>query len=231
MSDSRSPKEDHRRSHPGASQVSEEIQQKAREARETAQDTVAQTHTVLSRTRQLLKQTEEIGQYRQARREYEAEHATFHAMPAPRVGIDILLIEDNPADVALFRYVLHECALPCRLTVLSRRSDVKAFFAQATTAAYLSLPRLIIADCMIPGMEAEDIVAAVRTVPAYHHVPVILFSTLPEAEGQRRYVQCGATAFVQKPGELQAFVETVATMVRRWSGTGGGSDVPLANSQ
>jgi len=76
---------------------------------------------------------------------------------------------------------------------------VKAFFAQATTAAYLSLPRLIIADCMIPGMEAEDIVAAVRTVPAYHRVPVILFSTLPEAEGQRRYVQCGATAFVQKP--------------------------------
>jgi len=108
---------------------------------------------------------------------------------------------------------------------------VKAFFAQATTAAYLSLPRLIIADCMIPGMEAEDIVAAVRTVSAYHRVPVILFSTLPEAEGQRRYVQCGATAFVQKPGELQAFVETVATMVRRWSGTGGGSDVPLANSQ
>jgi len=27
--------------------------------------------------------------------------------------------------------------------------------------------------------------------------------------------------FVHKPGELQAFVEAVATMVRRWSGPGG----------
>jgi CheY-like chemotaxis protein len=80
-------------------------------------------------------------------------------------------------------------------------------------------------------MEVEDVLAVVRTMPAYQRVAVILFSTLPEAEGQRRCVQCGATMFVHKPGELQAFVETVATMVRRWSGTGGGSDVPLANSQ
>jgi CheY-like chemotaxis protein len=97
--------------------------------------------------------------------------------------VDILLIEENPADVALFRYVLHECALPCRFTVLSRRRDVEAFFAQAATAASLSLPRLIIADCLIPSMEAEEIMTTVRAVPAYQRVPVILFSTLPEAEG------------------------------------------------
>ena len=142
-----------------------------------------QTHTILSRTRQLLKQTEEIGQHRQARREYEAEHAAPLSMSASRAGVDILLIEDNPADVALFRYVLKECAFPCQLTVLSRRSEVEAFFTQATTAAYLSPPRLIIADCLIPGMEVEDILAAVRTVPAYHRVPVILLSTLPKGNG------------------------------------------------
>jgi DNA-binding response OmpR family regulator len=80
-------------------------------------------------------------------------------------------------------------------------------------------------------MEVEDILTAVRTAPAYHRVPVILFSTLPEAEGQLRCVQCGVTMFVHKPSELQAFVETVATMVRRWSGTGSDSDVMLAKPQ
>jgi hypothetical protein len=71
---------------------------------------------------------------------------------------------------------------------------------------------------------------AVRAVPAYHRAPVILFSTLPEEEGQRCCVQYGATMFVHKPGELQAFVEAVATMVRRWSETGG-SGVTLTNPQ
>ena len=80
-------------------------------------------------------------------------------------------------------------------------------------------------------MEAEDIVAAVRTVPAYQHVPVLLFSSLPEAEGQRRCVQCGATAFVHKPGELQAFVEAVSTMVRQWGGVGEGLDSPSTQEE
>jgi CheY-like chemotaxis protein len=99
---------------------------------------------------------------------------------------DILLIEDSSADVALFRHALKECALPCQLTVLTHRSEVVAFVRQAATAPPLFSPRLIIADCWIPGMAAEDIIGAVRTVPAYRRVPVILFSSLDEVEGEQR---------------------------------------------
>jgi DNA-binding response OmpR family regulator len=108
---------------------------------------------------------------------------------------------------------------------------VEAFFAQAATAASLSLPRLIIADCLISGMEAEAIMTAVRTVPAYRRVPIIFFSTLPEAEGQRLSAACGATMFVNKPGELRAFVEAVSTMVRRWGGGGEGLDLLPAREE
>jgi hypothetical protein len=72
-------------------------------------------------------------------------------------------------------------------------------------------------------MEAEEILAALRAVPAYGAVPVVLFSSLEEAEGRRRGVQCGATAFGHKPGQLRASVEAVATRVRRWSGVSDGS--------
>jgi len=72
-------------------------------------------------------------------------------------------------------------------------------------------------------MEAEEILAAMRAVPAYAAVPVVLFSSLAEAEGQRRSRQCGATAFVHKPGQLRAFVEAVATLVCRWGGVRAGA--------
>lgn len=139
-------------------------------------------------------------------------------------SLTLLLIEDNPADATLFRHVLKECGLHCQLTVLSQWSEVEAFFAQATTDALLSLPRLIVSDCMIPGMEVQDIMAAVRTIPAYQHVPVILFSTLAEEEGQRLCVQYGATVFFRKPGELGAFEEAVSTMVHCWGADGDGAD-------
>jgi len=134
-----------------------------------------------------------------------------------------LLINDSPTDVALFRYALKAYALPYQVTVLEHRSEVEAFVRQAATTTHLSPPRLIIVDAMIPGMEVEDVIAAVRTVPAYQRIPVILFSFLAEAEGERRRVQCGATAFVDKPfvyksGDLEAFVTAVITIMLRWSG-------------
>ena len=102
-----------------------------------------------------------------------------------------------------------------------------AFVRQATTVPPLCACQLIIAEAWIPGMAVEEIFAAVRTVPAYAAVPAVLFSALPEEEGQRRSAQSGATGFVHKPSEWQAFVAAVATIVRRW---GGGSTEALAQS-
>ena len=146
-------------------------------------------------------------------------------------SMDILLIEDSLADATFFRHVLKECGVRCQLTVLRQRSGVEVFFTRAASSEYPSLPRLIIADCMIPGMETEDLMAAVRTVPAYQHVPVILFSTLAEEVGERRRVRCGATAFIYKPGELTAFVEAVSTMMRQWGGLDGSTNVTPASPQ
>src|SRR5262249_31111023 len=152
-----------------------------------------------------------ILQHNQARRERQAEQTASHATTVPQLVVNILLIEENSADIALFHYALHELALPCRMIALTQRSEVEDFVRQAATSASLPTPRLIITDYLIPGMEAEEILAALRRVPGYHHIPILLFSSLEEAEGQRRSVQCGATAFVHKPSDLEAFVTVVAT--------------------
>jgi response regulator RpfG family c-di-GMP phosphodiesterase len=166
--------------------------------------------------RQLSKANAAIVGHMQAVRERQAELRSLPLAPAPQAGITILLIEDDPSDVALFRSVLDTYALPCRLTVLSQRSDVEAFCTQAPTATYLSLPRLIIAEYRIPGMEFAEIMAAVRAVPAYRRVPVILYSTIPEDEGQRLSGAWGTTLFVHKPGEWEALVRRCL----RWCATG-----------
>ena len=229
MRDFRSLKDKYPLPYPEASQASKEIRQQAQEAGETARDKRAQTYTILSHTRQLIQKTEETVHHTKARREYEAEQGILRPVTASQAGIDILFIEDDSADVALFRYVFDKYALSCQLTVLSQRSDVEAFFTQAATAALLSFPRLIITDAMIPGMEAEEIVAAVRAVPAYQRVPIILCSTLPEDEGHRLRAACGATMFVQKPNEVDALVRRCL----RWCAVGGdgSADVTPANLQ
>ena len=200
------------------------LRQKARELGETARVRRARAHQAFDKTRQVIKDTEEIFQHNQAQRERQAEQGVLRTPTTPRAVREIVLIEDSSADVHLFRLALKMCAFSCQVTVLSERSEVETFVRQAATSAPLSLPQLIIADSSIPGMEIEEILVALRTVPAYESIPVILFSSLEEAEGQRRSAQCGATGYVRKPGELEAFVRAVATMVHRWGGGNASQD-------
>jgi DNA-binding response OmpR family regulator len=131
-----------------------------------------------------------------------------------------LLIDASPTDVDLFCRALNGCGLSSLLTVLQQASDVAAFVRQAATSPPRCPPRLIIAEAWIPGMAVEELLAAVRAVPAYAAVPAVLFSALPEDEGRRRGARCGAAGFVHKPSEWQGFVVAVATIVRRWGGGG-----------
>jgi CheY-like chemotaxis protein len=202
-----------------------------RDAVEYARETIAHAHQALDNTRRLLKAKAEILQYNRARRERKAEQAATSAATAAQGAIPILLIEDDPTDVTFFCYAVKASALPYQVTVLKHRSAVEAFVRKAANREPRFDPQMIIIECQMAGMEADDIVAAIRMVPAYHQTPIILFSSLAEAEGQRRCLQCGATAFVYKPGELEAFLTAVATMVRHWGGEGDDGDPSLKRKE
>jgi two-component system, response regulator len=219
MSDTRPLKDDHVQPSDALAPPSEEIQ-KARDMIEIARDLIARTHQALDTIRQLVKSKGEILQYNQARRERQAEQRASAPTVPDEAGINILLITENPVDIARFRYALRAYALPCPMKVLTERSDVEAFVRRAATAAPLFLPRLIITDGQMADMETVEIVAAMRTVPAYRRIPILLFSALEEAEGQRRCRQCSATAFVHRPIDFEAVLSAVATMVYRWDGGG-----------
>ena len=130
--------------------------------------------------------------------------------------MDILLIEDNPADIKLFQEALKEQRLPCQVSLLTQLSEVEDFVAQAGSAALSSPPQLIVSDSLMHGMEAADMLTMLRRLPGYNSLPVILFSALPEREGQRQCTSLHTTAFVYKPGELQAYYEAIAAIVHQW---------------
>jgi CheY-like chemotaxis protein len=223
MSDTRPLKNNHVQPGDAPALPSEEIQ-KAQDMVEIARDLIARTHQALDTLRQLIKSKKEILQYNQARREHKAEQMAFAMTVPDEAGTDILLITESPVDIARFRYALRASALPCQMKVLTERSDVEAFVQRAATAAPLFLPRLIITECQLPDMETEEIVAAVRTVPVYRRIPILLFSALEEAEGQWRCWQSGATAFVHKPSDFEAVLSAVVIMVHRWGGGGNNQD-------
>ena len=135
--------------------------------------------------------------------------------PLPHPGVHILLLEDDPADVFLFREALKELPIPCHLSVLMDIREVVAFVAQVGSAA-ATPPQLLLLDYFMHGTEAVDTLARVRRLPGYGQIPAILFSTPPEREGQRQSTILGTTAFVQKPSALEAYFAAVTAIIYRW---------------
>src|SRR5262245_31252147 len=186
----------------------EEVKERVKEKLAAAHQKLARAEPAFERTRQGLQRSEETLQYNQARRERAAEQRALRA--ASGIGLaetaaqqpeplEILLIEDNPGESSLFQESLTEGEIPCRVSLLTDGSQVLAFLHRGGPCAQIPQPQLIVLDLTIPGMSAEEVLAALRTVPAYQTVPVIVFSSGNEADGQQHSLQLGAQAFVQKP--------------------------------
>lgn len=122
-------------------------------------------------------------------------------------GLEIFLIEDNPADVLLTRQALAGYPTPFTISVAQdgeealRRLAVPGF-----------KPNLIILDLNMPKVDGHTVLAR------YPHkdVPVVVFSSAwNEAEVLRAF-SLGAREYVMKPIALQPFVEAVCGIVDRW---------------
>lgn len=79
--------------------------------------------------------------------------------------------------------------------------------AQALERLDEAAPDLLVTDFMMPGMNGAQLVRAIRELPRYESLPVLLISGAPET-ALRRY-EVKYQAFLRKPFGLDAFLETV----------------------
>src|SRR5262245_32586755 len=179
----------------GPALAKEEIKEQAKETLKAARKTLAHADKAFDRTRKVLQQTKETLQYNRARRERAEEQQALRTAAAAALvksplqspnQLAILLAEDNPGDSRLFQEALIECEIPCQVLILRQGSDVLSFVRREGAFAQIPHPQLIVVDLTIPGMSAEEVLAALRSVPAYQTVPVIIFSSVNELDGQQR---------------------------------------------
>ncbi|MDQ3393438.1 MAG: response regulator [Bacteroidota bacterium] len=73
---------------------------------------------------------------------------------------------------------------------------------------------LIITDLNMPGMDGISLIKSLRKTINYKFTPVILLSTNAKSDKQEQAKQAGATAFVEKPFQVEALLESVKKMIR-----------------
>jgi CheY-like chemotaxis protein len=119
---------------------------------------------------------------------------------------NVLLVEDNPADINLVEEALEEAKLDCCLHIM--RDGVRAFeFLEQLDADPDGLaPDIVLLDLNLPMIGGEEVLKRVRMSPKCGNVKVLIISSSDAPADRERMMKLGATGYFRKPSGLAQFM-------------------------
>jgi DNA-binding response OmpR family regulator len=118
----------------------------------------------------------------------------------------IFLIEDNPADVELFRLALKEAGVECDLVLFDDGRDVIDYIRNADTSVSESAPDLMILDLNLPKNDGLEILQVLRNTLHFAKVLIAVLSSSSSARERASLAEFQIREFIVKPPNLEEYL-------------------------
>jgi chemotaxis family two-component system response regulator Rcp1 len=123
----------------------------------------------------------------------------------------ILLAEDNPGDVRLFREALDSLALTFELIVAEDGQKAIAMLKNTEGPQALDL---IVLDVNLPRHKGDEVLRQVRAEPSLASIPVIVMTSSEAPADKAAATWLGADLYIRKPSDLEELLE-VAKVIEK----------------
>lgn len=133
-------------------------------------------------------------------------------------GADVLLVEDNEADVQLARETWAEVQPECRLEIVRNGEEAMAFLKRRPPHARAPRPDLVILDLNLPRKGGRELLEEIKNDPSLRCVPVIVFTTSNAPDDVRRCYELHANCYIIKPVGLDELYRVVRSIDEFWFG-------------
>jgi CheY-like chemotaxis protein len=120
------------------------------------------------------------------------------------VAARVLLVEDNPANLALMQYLL-QAAGYTTLTASDGR--------QGIAVAQRESPDVILMDLQMPILNGYDAARQVKEIPALRGVPIIAVTAYAMVGDRDKILARGFDGYIAKPITPERFVSEVETFI------------------
>lgn len=119
----------------------------------------------------------------------------------------ILLVEDNEADVYLFRKALETADLQFELTVMGDGAEALAFVRREGKYSASSVPNLVVLDLNLPKDGGIQVLRAIREREDFSNVPVAIVSSSASPQDRHETGKLGVDRYITKPPNLEEFLK------------------------
>jgi CheY-like chemotaxis protein len=119
----------------------------------------------------------------------------------------ILLVEDNAADIYLFRQALERAGLTFELTVIKDGGEALAFATGDRRLSADRVPDLLILDLNLPKVGGCEVLEALRQNPDLSNLTVAVLTSSAALRDYERCTELGVARYITKPLELEDFLQ------------------------
>ena len=128
----------------------------------------------------------------------------------------LLLIEDNPADVLLFRKALDKFTAPVDLQTSHDPDQALQTMQGARHGKTDQCPDVIIMDLSLPKRDGVEVLRLLKKNPKTLATPVIVLTNSINVKDMMDCYKSGAAGFIQKSVSLDDYLNSIATTLDYW---------------
>jgi len=121
--------------------------------------------------------------------------------------LQILLVEDNPADANLVEEALAEENLDCSLSVMREGAQAIAFIEGLDADPSRPCPDIVLLDLNLPKISGVEVLKRVRRSPVCGMAKVLIVSSSDAPDDKAKVMALGATGYFRKPSTLEQYMQ------------------------
>lgn len=127
--------------------------------------------------------------------------------------VQIIIVEDNAADVFLIRKALDEKGFSYMLTRFEDGEEALHALCPVNGESTVA-PDVIVLDLNVPRCEGIEVLRQIRETPRLHDIPIAILTSSESPLDKRRAEDFGADRYILKPAELDAFLSEVGGEIK-----------------
>jgi len=129
---------------------------------------------------------------------------------------EVLLVDDNPADLDLTREMLNRSKRDFHVSSVEDGEQAMSFLRGEGKYNAAPRPDMIVLDLNLPRKDGREVLSEIRSDPRLARIPVVVFTTSQAISDINRSYELGANCYLRKPGNLDDFRAVVQSMADFW---------------
>jgi CheY-like chemotaxis protein len=130
--------------------------------------------------------------------------------------VEILLVEDSPADADLMSDALKEGCLRPNIRVVDNGEDAIHFLHRQGEFESAPQPDLVLLDLFLPRMNGYEVLANIKQDALLRRIPIVIMTSTDSEDAIRTAYDLHANCCVTKPADQEQYVQAVQKIEKFW---------------